>query len=51
MEKHFQRFFGTSNDQFYEEIEIIRTFFNERRPYVMDSIKNNFGEDYLGENK
>ena len=51
MEKHFQRFFGTSNDQFYEEIEIIRTFFNERRPYVMDSIKNNFGEDYLGENQ
>lgn len=51
MEKHFQRFFGTSNERFYEGIEIITTFFNERRPYIIDSIKNNFGEEYLGENQ
>lgn len=51
MEKHFQRFFGDSNEKFYEEVEIIRTFFNERRPYVINSIKTHFGEDYLGENQ
>lgn len=49
MEKYYQRFFGTSNERFYECIEEIREFFNQRRPYVMDSIKNNFGEEYLGE--
>lgn len=27
----------------------IREFFNQRRQCVIDSIKNNFGEDYLGE--
>ena len=47
MEKHFQRFFGTSNEKFYEEIENLRYFFNERRQYVVESIRVNFGEDYL----
>lgn len=47
MEKHFQRFFGTSNEKFYEEIDNLRYFFNERRQYVVESIRVNFGEDYL----
>lgn len=50
MEKHFQRFFGTTNEQFYVEIDEIREFFDERRPYILESIRNNFGEEYLGEN-
>ena len=49
MKKHYQRFFGTSEDKFYEGIEIIRKFFDERRPYVLDSIEKHFGEEYLGE--
>ena len=49
IENHYQRFFGTSNEKFYEGIEIITTFFNQRRVYVMNSIKNNFGEEYLGD--
>lgn len=49
MEKHYQRFFGASNEKFYEGIEIIRTFFDERKPYVLNSIKTHFGEEYLGE--
>lgn len=48
IEKNFQRFFGTSNEKFYEEIGKLQVFFEHRRPYVMDSIKNNFGEEYLG---
>lgn len=51
MEKHYQRFFGTSNKKFYEGIEEIREFFNLRRPYVIESIRTHFGEDYLGENQ
>lgn len=47
MENHFQRFFGTSNEKFYEEIEKLRVFFDNRRPYVMDSIQQHFGEEYL----
>lgn len=47
MENHFQRFFGTDNERFYEEIENLRYFFNERKPYVVESIRVNFGEDYL----
>ena len=49
IQKHYQRFFGISNEKFYEGIEIITTFFNQRRVYVMNSIKNNFGEEYLGD--
>ena len=49
MEKHFQRFFGTPNERFHERVEEIRDFFNNRRPYVLESIRNNFGEEYLGE--
>lgn len=49
MEKHFQRFFGTTNEKFYVEIDEIREFFDERRPYILESIRNNFGEEYLGE--
>jgi len=48
MKKHYQRFFGTSNDKFYEEVEIIREFFDKRRTYVNESIKRYFGEEYLG---
>lgn len=47
MENHFKRFFGTSNEKFYENIEELRFFFDNRRPYIIDSIKNNFGEEYL----
>ncbi len=47
MENHFKRFFGTSSEKFYESIGELRFFFDNRRPYIIDSIKNNFGEDYL----
>lgn len=49
MEKHYQRFYGTSNDEFYEGVEEIREFYNQRKPYIIESIRNNFGEEYLGE--
>ena len=47
MEKHYQRFFGTSNEKFYSVIDDIRSFFDSRKEYVIESIKNNFGEEYL----
>lgn len=49
MEKHFQRFFGTSNELFHTEIEGIRFFFNERQPYIAETIVYHFGEKYVGE--
>ena len=49
MEKHFRRFFGTSNDLFHSGIEEIRFFFNERAPYIAEMIEYHFGEEYLGE--
>ncbi len=49
MEKHFQRFFGTSNDLFHSGIEEIRYFFDEREPYIAETIENQFGKEYLGE--
>lgn len=48
MEKHYHRFFGTSNERFKEGVEEIRYFFDQRRPYVLKSIQDNFGEKYLG---
>ena len=50
IEKHYQRFFGTSNQKYYDGIQEIKTFFNQRKSYVFESIRTNFGEDYLGEN-
>ena len=47
MENHFQRFYGTSNDKFYECIDQLRNFFDNRRPYILESVKSNFGEEYL----
>lgn len=47
MEKNFQRFFGTSNERFYERMSELQTFFENRRPYILDSIEKNFGEEYL----
>ncbi len=47
MENHFLRFYGTTNDRFYECIGELRSFFNERRPYIIQSIEDNFGEEYL----
>lgn len=41
MENHYQRFFGTSNERFYEEVDKIREFFNNRRETVLESIDNN----------
>lgn len=49
MEKHYQRFFGTSNEMYYQSIEEIRDFFNQRKPYILESIRIHFGEEYLGE--
>lgn len=49
MKKHYQRFFGTSHERFHEGAEEIREFYNQRRPYIIESIRNNFGEEYLGE--
>lgn len=49
MEKHLQRFFGASNELFYSGIEEIRYFFNERPPFIEETIVYHFGEDYLGE--
>lgn len=49
MEKHFQRFFGTSNDLFHSGVEDIRAFFDDRKPYIAQMIENHFGEEYLGE--
>ena len=49
MENHYQRFFNTSNERYLSGVEEIRTFFEQRRPYVMESIKNHFGEEYLGD--
>lgn len=49
MEKHYRRFFGTSNERFHEGTEEIREFYNQRKPYIIESIRNNFGEEYLGE--
>ena len=51
MKKHFSRFFGTSNEKFYEGIEDITVFFEKRKSFVMDSIETHFGEEYLGENQ
>ena len=48
IEKHYQRFFGTSNQKYYDGIQEIRTFFNQRKSYVFESIRTNFGEEYLG---
>lgn len=48
MENHYQRFFGESNDKFHYWVKDIREFFNQRRAYVVESIKSNFGEEYLG---
>ena len=50
IENHFIRFFGTSNELFYETIDQLRIFFDNRRPYIIKSIKKNFGEEYLVEN-
>ena len=47
MENHYQRFFGTSNEKYHEGVEEIREFYNQRRPYIIESIRNNFGEEYL----
>ena len=47
MEMHYQRFFGTSNEKYHEGVEEIREFYNQRRPYIIESIRNNFGEEYL----
>lgn len=47
MKKHYERFFGTSNEDFYKEIENMKCFFNEREDYIVDFIKVNFGEEYL----
>lgn len=41
MEKHFQRFFGASNDKFHEGIEELKFFFSNRREYITQSIENN----------
>lgn len=49
MENHYQRFFGTSNEKYHEGVEEIREFYNQRRPYIIESIRNNFGEEYLGD--
>ena len=49
MEKHFQRFFGTSSAKFYEGIEELRFFFDQRRDYVIKSIKENFTEIDIAE--
>ena len=49
IKKHFQRFFGTSNELFHSEIEDIRYFYNERKPYIAETIEFHFGEEYLGE--
>lgn len=49
MVKHYQRFFGTSSERFHEGVEEIREFYKQRRPYIIESIRNNFGEEYLGE--
>ena len=51
MKKHFSRFFGTSNEKFYEGIEDITVFFEKRKSFVMDSIETHFGEEYLGEDQ
>ena len=51
MKKHFSRFFGTSDEKFYEGIEDITVFFEKRKSFVMDSIETHFGEEYLGENQ
>ena len=40
MEKHFQRFFGTSNEKFHEEVDEMREFFNNRRETILESINN-----------
>ena len=40
MENHFQRFLGESNDKFYEGIEEIRYFFNNRQEYILQSISS-----------
>lgn len=47
IENHFQRFFGCSNDKFYQCIDQLRLFFDQRRPYVIKSIVDQFGEEYL----
>lgn len=39
MEKHFQRFFGTSNEKFHEGIEELRYFFENRGEYIMGLIE------------
>ena len=49
IEKHYQRFFGTSNEKYYEGIDDIKAFFSQRKPYVINSIKKHFGEQYIGE--
>lgn len=49
MEVHCQRFFGTSNQKFYDGIEEIKAFYEQRKQYVIESIKSNFGEKYIGE--
>lgn len=49
IEKHFQRFFGTTNGRFHSEVEEIRNFFNKREPYIAETLKYHFGEKYLGE--
>ena len=49
MKKHFQRFFCTDNELFHVGIEEIRFFFNEREPYIAETIEYHFGKEFLGE--
>lgn len=49
MENHYRRFWGTGNEKFSEGVEEIREFYNLRRTYVINSIRDHFGEEYLGD--
>ena len=49
IKKHFQRFFCTDNELFHVGIEEIRFFFNEREPYIAETIEYHFGKEFLGE--
>lgn len=41
MEKHLQRFFGTSNESYYIRSYIMREFAYARKAYVQEMLKNN----------
>ena len=49
MENHYRRFWGTGNEKFSEGVEEIREFYNLRRTYIINSIRDHFGEEYLGD--